>query len=63
MEKCLDYFEQNKKDRPLLLVMSTYPLINQALTQNGYKEGTDYMNADSLIEHNGIIGRTLINIL
>lgn len=61
MEKCLDYFEQNKKDRPLLLVMSAYPLINQALTQNGYKEGTDYINADSLIEHNGIIGRNLVN--
>ena len=63
MEKCLDYFEQNKKDRPLLLVMSAYPLINQALTQNGYKEGTDYLDASTLLIHDGISGRDLLKMV
>ena len=63
MEKCLDYFEQNKKDRPLLLVMSAYPLINQALAQKGYKEGTDYLDASTLLIHDGISGRDLLKMV
>ena len=63
VQECLGYLEQNKKDRPLLLVMRAYPFVNQALAQAGYEEGTDYINADFLMEHDRIIGRNLLNCI
>ena len=60
MEKCLDYLEQNQKDRPLLMIMSAYQLINQALAQKGYKEGKDYFDINVLLMCDSVLGRDLL---
>ena len=63
MEKLFEYFEQNKKDEPLLLIMSAYSLINQALVHKGYKEGVDYIDINKFIIYEDINGRNLLKMI
>ena len=63
IEKCIEFLEQNKKAKPLLLIMNAYQLINQALAQKLYNEGRDYLDVSTLLIHDGISGRNLLNNL
>lgn len=63
IEKCIEFLEQNKKEKPLLLIMNAYPLLNQVLAKKGYKEGTDYLDINTLLIHDGISGRDLLKMV
>lgn len=58
--QCLSYIVEHKEERPLLLVMSLYSVIHSILSQKGYRENTDYIDASILLEHNGSTGRSIL---
>lgn len=63
LQKCIEFLEQNKEEKPLLLIMSAYPLINQILIQKGYKEGIDYLDINNLLIHDRINDRELLKMI
>lgn len=63
IEKCIEFLKENKKEKPLLLIMNAYPLLNQVLAKKGYKEGTDYLDINTLLIHDGISGRDLLKMV